>query len=138
MEKKFPDWVKTSEDYERWKNSGGTTSTSSTKTCPFCSEEIKASAVKCKHCGSMLDGSQNKADVSISAIDPFAHYKSDITMRKGKLSVLGYIGIVLGVFIIIMGFVGGRLESNEEVALIPMGFGAFLSIGCYLWARRSN
>jgi hypothetical protein len=28
-----------------------------TKLCPFCSEEIMQTAIKCKHCGSMLDGS---------------------------------------------------------------------------------
>lgn len=30
---------------------------SATKSCPFCAEEIRAEALKCKHCNSMLDGS---------------------------------------------------------------------------------
>ena len=29
-----------------------------TQDCPFCSEEILASARKCKHCGEFLDGSR--------------------------------------------------------------------------------
>jgi hypothetical protein len=31
--------------------------TNETKKCRFCGEEILAVAIKCKHCGSMLDGS---------------------------------------------------------------------------------
>ncbi len=33
------------------------------KTCPFCSEEIRASAIKCKHCSSLLDGEDSSPGV---------------------------------------------------------------------------
>ena len=42
-----------------------------TKKCPFCSEEILATAKKCKHCGSMIDAlPQHHPGVSTKVNDP--------------------------------------------------------------------
>jgi hypothetical protein len=38
---------------------------SDTKTCPFCKEEIKKDAIRCKHCGEDLPASQHKASTTI-------------------------------------------------------------------------
>jgi len=37
---------------------------SGTKLCPFCAEEIKATAIKCKHCGSMLNETASSESVT--------------------------------------------------------------------------
>ena len=43
---------------------------SNTKTCPFCDEEIRVAAVKCKHCGEFLNGSSSRSSVGSSPSIP--------------------------------------------------------------------
>jgi hypothetical protein len=40
-------------------------------TCPYCKEEIKDGAIKCKHCGSMLDSTDNKSSGANAPTDRF-------------------------------------------------------------------
>jgi len=41
------------------KSDSSTLGQSESKICPFCAEEIKVAAVKCKHCGEFLDKADN-------------------------------------------------------------------------------
>ncbi len=69
-----------------------------TKRCPYCDEEIRARAVKCKHCGAMLDESVPAP----SAPDPL---DSHPTIPPGEIKSI----------------LGGRYELLEELGRGGMG-----------------
>jgi hypothetical protein len=46
--------------------------TDSTKTCPWCAEEILIAALKCKHCGSMVDPDSGGSVQSESILTDYA------------------------------------------------------------------
>ena len=54
---------------------------SDTKLCPYCREEIKVGAIKCKHCGSMLD-----EEPSVSQAGESSTFGTDLIGQ----SILGY------------------------------------------------
>jgi len=42
-----------------------------TKRCPFCAEEIQDAAIKCKHCGEMLNLNSQKDESKIAEVDTY-------------------------------------------------------------------
>jgi phage shock protein PspC (stress-responsive transcriptional regulator) len=91
-------WDNTAEafDPERWKAmasvwsgllqdaakevQAGQGSSTATKTCPFCAEEIKQAALKCKHCATWLV----RAPEHVRRDDISGHSEWDAAFRKGN------------------------------------------------------
>ena len=111
-----------------------------TKKCQFCGEEILVAAIKCRHCQSMLDGSEEGQKISVTGLDPMAELHTPIRGKsKGKLTFIGKIGIVLGFLIILVSFISMgtatydvELENLFIFALIGVGF----IVASFLWARK--
>jgi tRNA(Ile2) C34 agmatinyltransferase TiaS len=66
-----------------------------TKQCPYCAEEIKIEAIKCKHCGSNLSQSGVNENVQNVATD-----KVKVVIKSNSVStlILGIILLVGGIY----------------------------------------
>lgn len=64
--------------------------TPTTKSCPFCAEEINAVAIKCMHCGSML------SDKSILIEQTSKKYKKQMAY-SGIAAIVGFFLIIFSV-----------------------------------------
>ncbi len=58
------------------------------KKCPYCAEEIQDKAIKCKHCGSMLEGSSSSPDRGEEILaDVAANFFRGIESVGGRLKI---------------------------------------------------
>lgn len=96
------------------------------KKCPFCAEMIRAEAIKCKHCGSSMDSKIIKA----------VPHKEEVMFgrTKGGLSVLGYIGIAMGILAIMVYIIA--FAMGEDAPFWFVIFGIVLLFLSAVFARK--
>ena len=90
--------------------------------CPFCAEEIKANAIKCKHCNSMIDG--NNQTVT------HTHNNEVVNNRIANLKITsGIIWFICGVILAVV-------TLFSKVGLVGVFILGFL--GVFYFMRGAN
>lgn len=103
--------------------------------CLECEREISDKAVSCPYCGVPV-GQQS---VVIKGADPFAQYHTPIKGKsKGNITVIGYVGMLAIGPLIAFGGCEMMKSGQDQQGFMSFLFGVGASIGCYLWARRSQ
>ena len=105
------------------------------KKCPFCAEEIQDEAIKCKHCGSWLDGREDPTSSSESQITPRQPWV--IRTLGIRLRILGALICLEGVTLSILNIQAGSLEENPRVT-VAYGLVALIGFVVFMVGRSRD
>jgi hypothetical protein len=118
-----------------------------TNPCPFCGEQIRRTAVKCRYCGSsLLDEEDDEGEFKDGSSDPSLKWLVPID-RSGWAIAAGYlgllscfplVGLVFGILAVVAGILAlGHCKANPRLggrgrAIFGIVAGSIASVGTLL------